>query len=264
MEAIANSKIGKSIAKSRPVKFVRRLLPLFLALWVQIDMFLDVRQSITYYSHGTVDGAYAKWALSYQNETNSTYLHSVSNTYLVCASVVWVASPLLLSLCNLWGMREPFATFTILTDTLFDYEVTFFEKHFGKRSNIMIGIISLPVDILASSVVIYILIPYMSLRRGIKIAWTGEDYDDEDELLPGFPAMYLTAFKSFEILGEAFPQLVLAVVFTSNNFPFLAESVTYFGVNEFTISLVSMIFSAGSLCFGLYTGIPEMFRRNLI
>ena len=266
MEAIANSKIGKAIMKSRAVKFVRRMLPLLLAVWVKIDMFLDVRQSVTYYNHGTVDGAYAKWALKYQNERNSTYLHTVSKTYLVCASVVWITSPLLFSVFVLGAAKIPLISCNILTHCFFDYEIPELCKTRRNCCKIMVGIIFLPIDMLASSIMIYILIPYMSLRRGVKIAWTGQDYANTDEIISNFDfdASELTALKAFEFLGEALPQLILAIVFTSNNFPFLSETQTYFGANEFTISLVSMIFSAGSLCFGLCTGIPEMYSKLVL
>ena len=140
MDAIANSKIGKSIAKSRPVKFVKRLFPLLLALWIQIDMLLDVRQSITYFNHGTGDGAYAKWALKYQNETNSTYLHTVSETYFNCASIIWITSPLLLSVSLLIMSKNPVGSWVTLMGVLVNYEIKFFENC-GTCVSIILGII---------------------------------------------------------------------------------------------------------------------------
>ena len=112
----------------------------------------------------------------------------------------------------------------------------------------------MPFDMLGSCIFIYVLIPYAALKRGIKIAWTGEDYDGSGILAGIFRNSELPFLKAFEFLGEALPQLVLAIIFTANNYPYLSESQTYFGVSEVTISLVSMIFSAGSLIIGLFTG----------
>ena len=96
-EKIASSKIGRVFMDNCVVRFFKRMIPLLLALWINVDMILDVRQNITYYRHSFSDAEYAKWALQYQNETNSTYLQSVSKTYFITASVIWIPTPLLLS-----------------------------------------------------------------------------------------------------------------------------------------------------------------------
>lgn len=237
------------------VKFIERLLPLFLALWVKVDMILDIRQTITYYRHGFDDGVYAKWAAVYQKQTNTTYLQSVSKIYFITSSVIWITGPLLLSIFGLLLFKEPLF---ISTDLLASYLNCNIKMPFKNWYAILLGILLLPLDLIGSGVTIYILVPYAALKRGIKIAWTGKDYLGHHDIIPSIPMAQLPALKAFEFLGEALPQLILAIIFTSNNLPYLSENQTYFGISECSISLVSMIFSAGSLCFGLYTGIPAI------
>ena len=66
---------------------------------------------------------------------------------------------------------------------------------------------------------------------------------------------YLPFWKGFEFIGEAIPQLILAIVFMSNNYEFMQESETLFGFKEFEVTLVSIIFSLGSIVMGLYSAI---------
>ena len=228
-EKTANSKIGRALMDSHAVRFVKRIIPLLLALWVKADMILDVRQSIAYYRHSFSDGAYAKWAKEYQNETNSTYLQSVSTIYFVTASIIWVASPLLISIFSLMMVKHPLPCTTMLLDEFLNHHIGI-ECFEGEWYSIALGIVLIPFDILGACIFIYVLIPYASLKRGIKFAWTGKDYDENDVIGGGIQHGMLPFLKSFEFLGEALPQLLLAIIFTANNYPYLARSQTYFKI----------------------------------
>ena len=59
--------------------------------------------------------------------------------------------------------------------------------------------------------------------------------------------------KFLEIVGEALPQLIINIVFITNNYPYLNENDTYFGI-PIPVSIVSAVFSVGSLIIGLKTG----------
>ena len=48
-----------------------------------------------------------------------------------------------------------------------------------------------------------------------------------------------------EIFIETLPQFILGVVFIANNYPFVRDCNP--------LSIVSVIFSAGTLCHGIYT-----------
>ena len=123
-DLIANSKIGKALTNSYAMRFVTRMSPLLLALWVTFDMILDVRQSVSYYHHSYSHGAYVKWAAEYQNQTNSTYLQSVSKTYFVTASVIWITSPFLLSTSLLIKRKCPFSSVEILIGDFTDLHIS--------------------------------------------------------------------------------------------------------------------------------------------
>lgn len=256
-EAITQGKIARSVTENGFVRFIKRLMPLFAALWVKMDMVLDGRQTIVYFDHGFSHGVYKKWALDYQNTTNSTYLQSVSKGYFETASVIWIASPLLFSILMMIGDQKPMACVTRIASAHLNYEINLPD---GKWCAIVLGVALLPVDFFAAFFLIYIGIPIIALKRGLIVAWTGEDYDETTEIMPDFYMKDLPGSRAIEFLGEALPQLTLAIIFTANNYPFLSETQSYFGVTELTISLVSMLFSTGSLCFGLYNDSPRLYK----
>ena len=66
--------------------------------------------------------------------------------------------------------------------------------------------------------------------------------------------------KFVEILGEALPQLILNVVFIANNFPYLMEQDIYFRI-PVPVSVVSSVFSFGSLLYGFIKGVPIFIKK---
>ena len=161
------------------------------------------------------------------------------------------------------SFKAPIPFIRVLLSKILDYQIDFLDE---KWFSILLGIFLIPMDGLVSGILIYCIIPYASLKRGIKIAWTRQDYDEHQSIIAGWFEDWITVenlpqLNTFEFLGEALPRLILVIIFTSNNYPFLSETKRFFGINELTISLVSMIFSAGSLFFGIYTGIPPLYKE---
>ena len=60
-------------------------------------------------------------------------------------------------------------------------------------------------------------------------------------------------YKVFENLGEAVPQSIMCLLFIVNNFKFIVheETSTWMPI---PISILSLVFSVGSIMMGLYTG----------
>ena len=73
----------------------------------------------------------------------------------------------------------------------------------------------------------------------------------------------LPFWKGFEFIGEAIPQLILAITFIANNHEFMLQNVTVFGIPEFYITLISMIFSVGSIAMGLNSAISADMNNTL-
>lgn len=87
------------------VKVIKRLLPLLTAIWMIVDMGLDINQTITYYcliDGFKEDGEYRNWALKYKNETNATTLQTISPGYFYTACAVWIVPPVLASVGTLF------------------------------------------------------------------------------------------------------------------------------------------------------------------
>ena len=73
-------------------------------------------------------------------------------------------------------------------------------------------IVIFPVNMLLSSVVIYVLIPLAALTLGIKRAWNGERFNEEELVIKLFDATSLPFAKLIEYVAEALPQLIIASV----------------------------------------------------
>ena len=241
------------------MRAVKRLLPLMLSLWMHGDVGLDINQTITYFRNSPYEnGTYETWALQYQNSTNTTYLESVSPHYFHTACAVWIIPPLLWAMFNLWDRGFPFTATNLFLDNYFDYQIKF---SYGSCCQIFIGILVLPLDAVASFLWIYIVIPFASFQSGIKCALQGEEFDETDILFLNINTCDLPVLKTFEYLGEALPQLILAVLFTANNYAYLLENDVYLGI-PVPVSLISIIFSVGTLTNGLFTGLTTFYAET--
>ena len=251
----------KCILTSSLVEFFRRLFPLFQATWVQVDVLLDGRQTLTYYNHAYSNGTYADWSEKFLQETNSTYHHTVSEWYFDTAMVVWFLSPTLCAFfVTLVFVRQPLSFFNWIFYE--KYEIKYTDNCFLKM---LLTVLLLPIDVISAAIVIYVTIPFSSFSLAFKILMKRE-FEDDDILvkLGDFPisSNRLPFWKGFEFIGEALPQLLLAVVLMANNFDFMRQTDTLIGLKEFEVTLTSMIFSLGSICMGLYSAIQTWKSRN--
>ena len=124
----------------------------------------------------------------------------------------------------------------------------------------LLVVLLFPIDIICAFFVIYILIPWASFKVAFKVLMRDE-FSDISNLVDiesfRLGSNLLPFWKGFEFLGEALPQLVLAVVFMANNYDFAIESETFIGLKEFEVTLISIFFSFGSLLMGLYSAISS-------
>jgi len=87
-----------------------------------------------------------------------------------------------------------------------------------------------------------LLVPAVSIYYSGKLLLGGEDKHD-----------WLTGMKRgklFEHLGEAGPQLILMIIFITNNG----------GLAVHPFSVISAVFSAGSLLYGIYSSCKALFE----
>ena len=193
-------------------------------------------------------------------ENNSTYEHTVSEWYFFTAMSIWLLTPILLTLF-LWISRKE--SLTILNgccDNKFRFRCG------NKFLKALQAVLFSPVDILSAAALIYLVIPYTSFKLAYKILMRHK-FEQTTELVDlkylDMDPAWLPGWKGFEFIGEAIPQLILSIVFMSNNYEFMIDTETLIGAKEFEVTLISMIFSIGSISMGLLSGIPvflEIFR----
>ena len=117
------------------------------------------------------------------------------------------------------------------------------------------------MDVIASALVIYLVIPCASFKRSCYILIRHEFGDDGEKLVDLGKDIYidsewLPGWRGFEFIGEAVPQLILSITFMVNNIEFMMDTATMFGANEYEMTLTSIIFSIGSILMGLYPALP--------
>ena len=118
-----------------------------------------------------------------------------------------------------------------------------------------------PLELIGSILYIYVVIPFAALKNGVKHLINGE-VDEYEHLIRDLIVPKILPFhKLFEILGEALPQFILTLVFASNNYPFLKDNDTYFGI-PIPVSIISLVFSFGSLIIGVISGINAFLRMG--
>ena len=247
---------------------IMRLIRLVISLWMHVDVALDIRQTYIYYGHSfNPDGIYNAWALNY-TKSNGNYTESVSAGYFYSAMCTWIAPPLFV--CMLFFLTEvcedEFDPFGVTNDVVLhpilkfqnficiqNFQLKPFFK--SKCLNVLLyPFFYFPVEMISGSIFVYIIIPYVSLRSALTIAWKGK-IDPEEELLEDFPAKLVPFFKLFENLGEAVPQFIITMVFLLNNMDYIYKfDQTFFSI---PITIISLVFSAGSIVMGLYTCITS-------
>ena len=222
-------------------------------------MGLDVRQTLTYYDHAfNPNGSYSQWALEFNKTTNGT-MEKVHPGYFYTSIVVWVLPPFLWSalifLLNICAADElnPFFMTNILLSEFSSISSIEFDPPFKKKyQNFLFYVFYFPFELFVCAIAIYIVIPYASLKSGIIIALTGEN-DGQRKITKTIDTEVIPGLKLFENIGEAVPQLIMCLLFIINNFKFIIydETSPWMAI---PISIVSLVFSVGSIMMGLYTG----------
>ena len=252
MEDVGLQKAAKWIMDSSLMRIIRRFLPLFTACWMVADITLDINQTITFYRLYGFErkGSYETWAIANQNATNSTNLETISPMYFYTACAVWIIPPILLT--PLFIVVGQGLVVGVLLEVLISYEIPLTKN---KILLFIIWIVILPVELVSSIIVIYIFIPYAAIKSGFICAYYGH-VDEEKDLFWIIDVESMPAFKTFEFIGEALPQLILSILSAVHNYPFLLTNDTYFDI-PIPITVISIIFSFGSLIIGLLTAIPS-------
>ena len=253
----------------------KRFFSLASSCWMLVDMILDGRQTYVYYQHSfSPNGTYNTWAIEFNRTSHSAYFHTVSPAYFYMAVVVWALPPLLVSAayylgnlcCHCFmiliddvdddvyehGLDEDFNNFKNTNALLSHFSSFEIKPPFNNKFlNILVYLFYFPIDFLISSILIYVITPFMSLKAGALVAWTG-DNDPDRMITKEIDAGYLPAFKLFENLGEAIPQAILVIIFIANNWDFILFDETSF--IPIPTSCISLIFSVGSIIMGLISG----------
>ena len=227
---------------------------MFQATWVQMDVLSDARQTWTYCAHANLNGSYANWARKIMQKNNSANFYTLSSGYYYTAIFVWFFTPTILASFYMIKARKPLATFKLIFD----------DRHYIKYNDnryykALFAVFLFPIDFICAALVIYLMIPYSSFRKAYKILHRRElTHDDRIVTIGDLPIVsgFLPFWKGFEFIGEALPQLLLSIVFMVNNYDFMTQTDTMIGVNEFTVTLISTMFSIGSIAMGLYAAIP--------
>ena len=205
-----------------------------------------------------INGTYRAWALQYQSKTNSTYLETVSPWYFYAASMIWIGPSFLFAMLATKHFKEYIEFFCC------GFEVH--EECFGRFSWIVIQFLFLPFGTVINFVFLYLFVPVNLLHNAVRAFIAGDDFDAEEENGCFFGSKRLTFMKFQEIVGEALPQLVLNIIFIANNYTYLNANDIFFGI-PVPVSIISSVFSLGSLLIGIKSGCPivvKFFRKGYI
>ena len=196
-------------------KVTVRVIKLGISLWMIGDMIAD--------------GFTTQRYLQYAKDTRTSW--EVSYNYYYCASAIWAVMPV-------------FAIPGAMNDD--NLKPTFLRP---LRENCVLVPLYFAAGVLwyyACSVIwVYLIVPMFDIFYGARNVFCHARYKEDGgaDAHAKAPAM-----KLFEQLGEAVPQLTLAIVFYSKNSHWLPATEIHFGI--FTMAL-----SAGSVAMGTFTGI---------
>ena len=220
-------------------KFLGRFSILFFALVEIADIATDVNQTVIYYNYTFTNGTYQKWADQNQNTTG--HLETVSPGYFIAACIIWIIPPLTGSIISLIYTKHPLFALGLLMCKQWTAES-------WTITNAVLGIVLLPIDLVFSSLFVYLLMPALQVVVGCCKAADSDFCGDGDDNTGCLFGNFLPAWKFFLQLCEAAPQFIVAAVFTTNNSAFLKA------FDRFVISVVSAVLSGVTLLHGIYKG----------
>ena len=117
----------------------------------------------------------------------------------------------------------------------------------GKFCNLrLFAVVFSPLDVIFAAILCYVVLPLWSLKVSVMLALKNKNDEASRNFFSG-------AKLVVDLLGEAIPQVILSIVFVSNNPDFVFECIP--------TTLVSIIFSVGSILIGIYNGCIEVWKR---
>ena len=247
------------------IVFLHRFGPLLKALWINVDVGLDFRQALEYREHAfEVNGTYYRWAIS-NNDPSTNYTETISSVYFLTSCVIFFFPPLIITLWyNVFGISDGdifSEEFSFTKMILEQHNIKINTKRGGNWTVLLFPFIFV-IDFILWCLQIYVFTPLSAMIIGFRVALTG-DIDPELDVLFFLPlsisAEYLPFALLLEHLFEALPQLILSIFYLCNNYPFLLEFDTILGI-PLPVSLISCIFSGGSLLMGIYSGSKAWYR----
>ena len=291
-DQVKNSALVKCLKKtiddikaSMAVTCIKRILPLFLALFMYCDMCLDVFQTNSYHefanqnttvnnssSNGTNGGNVRCWFL--EKDCTATVLAFQSFNG---ACIVWALRPLLhfSSLCRFWckhgnpSEEHPTAEFRLIfrlfkiTNDKFKINLIIQNENSVMKKSLKQGVTFLLL-VMCAPVYIYIVMPLTAVYNGYRILRGNPIQETEtwSQLTKELPR-----FKGGEVLYEAVPQLAINLYF----YPHYKEMVGSdeqklfslgIGINKAEVSKISALFSCGSIVVGLVTAFVWLYDKG--
>ena len=162
------NKCWSSLSQSCIDRVIRRFIPLILAVWHQVDIGLDVNQSITYYQMSYDNNSlYQSRAKKHKNETNETIQHTVSSGYFYVAIIVWIFPPGIIALFLLNSYRFCLCS---CKNMIYDWICPF--------PILLVKIIILPVGTILIFLFIYLIFPFLLLLFAICKFIVGEKFSE--------------------------------------------------------------------------------------
>ena len=229
-----------------------RFSPLGSSLSTTTDILLDFNQLREYVDYSSENGTYSQWAHTHRNE--SDHLQTVSEGYSITSIVIFTVPPFLISLYVLFynfclvgdddeHKDSPFLFTGYLLNEFRDVSYKKVSKH--KKINLIAALLFVPIDAIVYFMGRNILHPLGAIIVSFKLALTNENYETTRDRITGL--------KIVELLFETTPQLILGLVFLCNNYLFLSECNLIIPSIPIPTTLVSVVFSVGTLIHGVYT-----------
>ena len=204
-----------------------------MTLCFGIDIGLNIYQTNTYHQFSQNKSNQVK-------SLNKTDESVTAPSYLYAAVGTWIFTPVVWSIFLVLYTGAPFSMVNRFLKLYLDHETKYSA---GKMGNIVIGLLVLPVDIIASALWLYIIVPYYSIKRSLQTAILGQKFDKEDDISFDLPVVGV----------RALPQLILTVVFIINEYQEIWKIDTGYFQIPCPISFISVGFSAVSLLVGFIT-----------
>ena len=235
----------------------QRLGPLLQAFWMVVDVGLDIRQAIVYRKYAfDKNGTYQHWAIN-NTDPSTNYTETVSQWYFYTSCIIFFLPPLIITL---YFMVSDISSGDASPDNsppkivLEKCNIRIKPQGGGSCKSLIWYPFLFFIEYIFICLYCYLFAPIILLVTGFKIALTGGIEHDEE----------VVSFRPFEVSAkdlpllvlyghffQALPQLILSIVFLSNNYPFLLAYDTIQGT-PLPVSLISCIFSGGSLMIGIF------------